>query len=96
MLKPEPKGSKTDIALLEFITRCGIDVEEQRIKYPSSMKFPFSSTRKRMSTIIELEGGQRRLVCKGASELVLQACYDYHSKSGSVQPLTEDLQARIE
>ena len=48
------------------------------------MKFPFSSTRKRMSTIIELEGGQRRLVCKGASELVLQACYDYHSKSGSV------------
>ena len=71
MLKPEPKGSKTEIALLEFLTRCSMDVDEQRIKYPSSLKFPFSSARKRMSMVLELKDGHRRLVCKGASELVM-------------------------
>lgn len=28
MLKPEPKGSKTEIALLEFLNRCSMDVDE--------------------------------------------------------------------
>ena len=71
MLKPEPKGSRTEIALLEFLTRCSLDINELRLKYPSSLKFPFSPARKRMSMVLELEGGHRRLVCKGASELVL-------------------------
>ena len=74
MLKPEPKGSKTEIALLEFITRCNIDFDAEKLRYPTSLKFPFSSARKRMSMVLELEGGHRRLVCKGASELVMQAC----------------------
>ena len=34
MLKPEPKGSKTEIALLEFITRCNIDFDAEKLKYP--------------------------------------------------------------
>jgi Ca2+ transporting ATPase len=31
--------------------------------------------------ILELEGGKRRLVNKGASEMVLAACNSYHSKT---------------
>jgi len=81
MLRPEPKGSKTEIALLEFIEKCGFNYEKERDKYPASIKFPFSSGRKRMSMVLELEGGKRRLVCKGASEMVLAACNSYHSKA---------------
>jgi magnesium-transporting ATPase (P-type) len=51
--------------------------------YNNSLKFPFSSARKRMSMVIELEGGRKRLVSKGASEMVLAACNKYHSKSGN-------------
>jgi len=74
MLRPEPKGSKTEIAFLEFIERCSLDYEVLRDKFPASTKYPFSSQRKRMSMVLELEGGKRRLVCKGASEMVLASC----------------------
>jgi Ca2+ transporting ATPase len=37
-----------------------------------------------MSMVLELEGGKRRLVNKGASEMVLAACTSYHSKSGGI------------
>ena len=84
MLRPEPKGSKTEIALLEFIEKCGINYEKERERNPTSIKFPFSSARKRMSMVLELEEGKRRLVCKGASEMVLAACSHYHSKATGI------------
>ncbi|CAD8078964.1 unnamed protein product [Paramecium primaurelia] len=97
MLRPEPKGSKTEIALLEFIERCSMNYEEQREKYPASTKFPFSSQRKRMSMVLELDGGRRRLVCKGASEMVLAACSQYHSKgNGSIVPMNQELKQKVE
>lgn len=83
MLRPEPKGSKTEIALLEFIENCNINYEEHRALYRDTLKFPFSSARKRMSMLIEVDRGQKRLVSKGASEMVLAACNTYHSKSGN-------------
>lgn len=43
MLRPEPKGSKTEIALLEFIEKCGYNYEKERELYKASVKFPFSS-----------------------------------------------------
>lgn len=43
MLRPEPKGSKTEIAFLEFIEKCGFNYETERDKYSVSVKFPFSS-----------------------------------------------------
>lgn len=81
MLRPEPKGSKTEIAFLEFIERCGFNYEKERERYSVSAKFPFSSQRKRMSVVIEMDNGKRRLVTKGASEMVLAACNTYLSKA---------------
>lgn len=49
-----------------------------------------------MSMVLELNEGKRRLVCKGASEMVLAACSSYHSKSGSVSPMNADLRAKVE
>ena len=83
MLRPEPKGSKTEIALLEFMEKCDINYEEHRAIYRDSLKFPFSSARKRMSMVLDLDGIRKRLVSKGASEMVLAACNMYHSKSGT-------------
>lgn len=44
------------------------------------MKIPFSSKRKRMSMIIN----DKRLVIKGASEIVLEGCTKLHSKSKGI------------
>jgi Ca2+ transporting ATPase len=57
MLRPEPKGSKTEIALLEFLEKCNMNYEDFRVMYHDTLKFPFSSARKRMSMILNLEGG---------------------------------------
>lgn len=42
MLRPEQKGSKTEIAILLFGEQCGIDYEKER-SVEISMKIPFSS-----------------------------------------------------
>lgn len=61
------------------------------------MKFPFSSLRKRMSVVIELEDGKSRLVSKGASEIVLAACNTYLSKSsGEVSTMDTQLREKVE
>ena len=59
---PEPKGSKTEIALLEMLQRYQINYEKIREKNPVIQKFPFSSARKRMGVILKNENKQRLLV----------------------------------
>jgi len=47
--------------------------------------------------VLELEGGKRRLVIKGASEIVLGACNSYLSKAGSSPvPLDSALRDKVE
>lgn len=73
LLRPQKKGSKTEIAMLEFIERCGFKYQDLRKKYKVKDKFPFSSARKRMGIIIELVPGSNNYVIfeKGASEQIL-------------------------
>ena len=73
LLRPEPKGSSTELALLKFIEKTGVQYEHLREKYPTTIKFPFSSKRKRMSSVVNWRGSNVLLV-KGASEMVLQSC----------------------
>ena len=73
MLRPEPKGSSTELALLKFIEKTGINYETFREKYPAETKFPFSSKRKRMSSILTWEG-ENIILVKGASEMILSCC----------------------
>lgn len=51
------------------------------------IRFPFSSKRKRMSTVIEEatgEGGyDKRLLIKGASEIVKKCCTHYLDEDGN-------------
>lgn len=53
--------------------------------------FPFSSARKRMSSLIHSDG-KRILLVKGASEMVLASCNKFLSKkSGKVKKLDDEL-----
>ena len=75
----------TDKALDEFIVRCGANKAGLKSKHmpeqANLVRFPFSSTRKRMSTIIENVTGNggydKRIMLKGASEIVLEVCSHY-------------------
>lgn len=52
MIKPEEKGSSTELAILKYFGKMGVDYEEYRKKYDIKVKFPFSSGRKRMSIVV--------------------------------------------
>ena len=52
MLYPEEKGSSTEIAILKFVEKTGLDYRQYRDKFEAVQKFPFSSARKRMSVIV--------------------------------------------
>jgi hypothetical protein len=45
-----------------------------------------------MSMIINVGGGQKRLLVKGASEMVLKSCNQFHNKdTNKVVPLDESV-----
>jgi len=96
-------GSKTEIALLEFLQNKGEDYEQLRAQYLSqnTVKFPFSSQRKRMTTQLEnVENGtpfKKRLHLKGASEIILDCCSHFFSfEEDRVVPMTEALKRKID
>ncbi len=66
-----PNESKTKIALLEFLENQGEDYQALRSQYfkPDSIKYPFSSQRKRMSVVLDdVENGlasKKRMHIKG-------------------------------
>ncbi|KAL4441620.1 hypothetical protein ABPG74_021552 [Tetrahymena malaccensis] len=78
-LRPAEKGSKTEVAVLKLLEKFDQNYETWREKYIPELTFPFSSARKRMSTVINSDG-KRILLVKGASELVLAACNKFISK----------------
>jgi Ca2+ transporting ATPase len=65
-LIPEEKGSSTEIALLKYFSKAGVDYNKYREQYPTKLKYPFSSSRKRMSIVVET-GRDLCLYVKGAS-----------------------------
>jgi len=87
----------TELAMLKFIKRCGIDYEAIRSKHlfkDTLLRFPFDSSRKRMSTVLEKiedndKGYTKRLHVKGASEIVLATCSHYLDNDGVAQPLDD-------
>lgn len=90
----------TELAMLKFIQRCDIDYQFLRQKYlpKDLLRFPFDSSRKRMSTILELEdtdatehGYNKRIHIKGASEIVLGTCSHYLDWEGNKQPLDDQM-----
>ncbi|KAI8613379.1 PMCA-type calcium-translocating P-type ATPase, partial [Chytriomyces sp. MP71] len=95
-------GSKTEVALLEFtkgklgreypVDREGTDVLEV---------IPFSSDRKRMSTVVKIPREERTgklesYLFGSAAELVIKLCDRYVNAEGRVMPLTDTVRAEFE
>ncbi|KJE97340.1 plasma membrane calcium ATPase [Capsaspora owczarzaki ATCC 30864] len=91
-------GSSTEGALLVFGRKLGVEYEEVRenaTKFPDN-SFPFSSDRKRMTTLVKPRDGSApyRAYTKGASEIVLELCSHIATPQGAI-PITPDHKAYI-
>ena len=83
-------GSKTECALLLFAHKLEQDYSEIRKKHKVLASFPFSSDKKRMSTIIDYHGNYI-MHTKGASEIILELCDNFLDSNMNVQNLTSEV-----
>ena len=68
------KGDPTEGALLVAAAKAGMHIREVRLENPRREEMPFSSERKRMTTIHQTGDGKRAAFMKGAPEVVLERC----------------------
>lgn len=93
----------TDRGMVDLLGRIGTDIDGLRKKHKvdtNVIRFPFSSKRKRMSTIIEnatgSDGYDRRLLIKGASEIVQKSCSHYMDAEGNILEITDDINQMLD
>ena len=87
-------GTKTECALLVLAEKLGVSYDDVRKMKPVKKLFPFSSKKKRMSSLIRTESSYR-LFCKGASEVVLELCENVIGKEGNVHIIDADERSRL-
>jgi Ca2+-transporting ATPase len=85
-------GDPTEGACLVAAAKA-FDLEEINKKYPRKGEFPFSSERKRMTTINKVTVGLEAYM-KGAPEIVLERC-THTFRNGKVHRLTSEERKRI-
>ncbi|MDH3452529.1 MAG: HAD-IC family P-type ATPase, partial [Gammaproteobacteria bacterium] len=68
------KGDPTEAALLVLAAKAGLQHADTRNANPRIEEFPFSSERKRMSTLHSMADGASLAFMKGAPEVVLERC----------------------
>jgi Ca2+-transporting ATPase len=88
------KGDPTEGALVVAAAKAGLHVSELRTKNPRVEEIPFSSERKRMTTIHAVSDGERTAFMKGAPEIVLERC-THVLKDEGVTHLTDLDRSRI-
>ncbi|KAK8964468.1 Calcium-transporting ATPase 1, plasma membrane-type [Platanthera guangdongensis] len=93
--KLEILGSPTETALLEFGLSLGGNFLAVRKQTKLINIEPFNSMKKRMGVVLQLSGGGYRAHCKGASEIILDACDKFIDREGSVVPLSEEAASKM-
>jgi len=68
------RGDPTEGSLIVAAAKAGLNTVELRIENERVEEIPFSSERKRMTTIHRMEDGRMMAIMKGAPELVLERC----------------------
>lgn len=81
---------------MRYVNECGTDVKSVREKWQVVDEEPFSSDRKRMSTLIKDSEGRNLMLIKGASELILESCDKIMSlENGEVKEIDEPAREEI-
>ena len=88
------KGDPTEGALVVLAAKAGLRQEECRLEAPRVEELPFSSERKRMTTIHDMPEGGRLAFVKGAPEVVLERCTT-KLEADEARPLTAQDRAGI-
>ena len=68
------RGDPTEGALVVLAAKAGVVHDETKQKNARIKEFPFSSDRKRMTTIHRMDDGKIRAFVKGAPEVILDRC----------------------
>lgn len=87
-------GDPTEIALLVIAAKTGEKVERLKLAYPRIFEAPFTSERKRMTTVHNAPDGQLLCCMKGALETVLPSCESAYFEGRSV-PMDQAMIRRI-
>ena len=96
------KAGATDRAMTELIERADCNILSLIEKHlpEHKIRFPFSSKRKRMSTVVEnLETNNsygKRLHVKGASEIVKNCCSHYLDEDGNVKEMNDEMNQNLD
>ncbi len=88
------KGDPTEGALVVAAVKAGFHEKELRLENSRVEEIPFSSERKRMTTIHQMPDGKRMAFMKGAPEAVLQRC-SHILEEGGIRELKETEKNRI-
>jgi Ca2+-transporting ATPase len=78
------KGDPTEGALVVVAGKGGLDAAAERVAAPRLHEYPFSSERKRMTTVHAMPDGRVLAFMKGAPEVVLDRCGMMQSGAGTV------------
>lgn len=85
------------MAILKYMLSCKVNAMEMRKTYPKEHMEPFTSDRKRMSTVITGEGGKKVFLLKGASELITASCNKLlNLKTGEEVPIDGTMRKNID
>ncbi|MFZ2055296.1 MAG: cation-translocating P-type ATPase [Candidatus Aminicenantales bacterium] len=90
------KGDPTEGALVVVAAKAGLHVIETRLSHPRIEEIPFSSERKRMTTIHDEPDGRRIAYLKGAPEEILDRCRFHLTEKGVLPFSTEEKEAALE
>lgn len=87
-------GNKTEQAMLAWVERLGVDPTALRKTIaPDDLKrYPFTSAKKSMTTVVRHAPGHLFYHVKGASEIVLEHCRFVHN-GNSVEPITPEMRS---
>lgn len=78
----EHNGNKTECALLEMAYNMGFNYEKYRPSDKIKKMIPFSSARKKMTAVVQMEDELIRVFSKGAPDVLLEKCSEYINEEG--------------